>query len=151
MSKCPLQNKLVAMAERSSKRLRLSQALARAPQNLVQTIQRLLQDDSNSNTQRITLSKRVAREILQPCWNCYEEIQVAASEGPPVRFWAANVQRCARARLGKLTQVQRKMEDTTWRYRACSLVLRRVHLWQCSGHSLVGENRLFFLGRGRNW
>ena len=38
------------------------------------------------------------------------------------------------------------MEDTTWRYHTCSLVLGRVHRWQCSGHSLVEENCIFYLG-----
>lgn len=81
------------MAERSSKRARFSQALSLAPQRLVQIIQRLLQDGDNSNPEPAVFSKRVAREILQPCWNCYEELQVLATEGPPVKFWAANVQR----------------------------------------------------------
>lgn len=81
------------MAERSSKRAKFSRALALAPQNLVEAIQRLLQDGSSSKTENEAFTKRFARQILQPCFVCYEELTVAANEGPPVKFWAANVEK----------------------------------------------------------
>eukprot|EP00438_Fugacium_kawagutii_P011639 Skav222053 [mRNA] locus=scaffold1020:532279:533544:+ [translate_table: standard] len=134
------------MAERSSKRLKLSQALARAPQRLIETIQKLLQDGNDWTSQPVRLSKKVAREILQPCWNCYQELQVAATEGPPLKFFAANLQRLLEHVLEKSPKYNER-----WTLPLGGAINVVLYLDECTGGNVLATNSskkiaFFYLG-----
>lgn len=82
---------LAVMANNPAKRARLSQALASLPQRALQRFQRLLKEEE-SNDPLPTVTRRVAREILQPAWDCFDELTLPADQGG-IQFYAANIER----------------------------------------------------------
>ena len=76
------------MDERSTKRLRLSAALARFPQRALERLQHLLQSEKGTPI----ITQKVAKKILQPAFDCYDRLSCQSIDGSPIYFFASRIQ-----------------------------------------------------------